>query len=475
LSAALTLSLASAWASPVLAEGEGDADGFPSWAERALLELTNRARVDPQLEMSLYGAACSETACHNPQPPLYYSNPHNRSARFHSANMARMSFFAHDSPCTLVSNIGTLYPNNCDGSAACSCVGGQSGCNPTCDRAWDRVAKFGGGFQYEIIASAGDPETAFYMWLYESGGGATDCQFTLQNGHRWAILEASGGMGYGVDGGAVGDFGGAGGSTKLASGSHWPEQAAAVEAWANWVDSQGPSSALVNVDGACTAMTLGRGPVTNGAYQANLTGVGSGCHHYFFLFHDSASQIVTYPTTGSLGIGCAAAWDSFRPTTGASCNCQPQCGGKQCGNDSCGGSCGNCPTNTSCQSDQCVHQGGTGGAGGSGAGGSGAGGSGTGGSGNSGATSAGGSGNSGGAGTGGSGNHPPLLGDDNIGQEGLIGTCACRVAGVRRPQQPWLSTLLGPLALVLRRRTRRRSAGNSEKSRAPSRSVAGSI
>jgi hypothetical protein len=140
------------------------------------------------------------------------------------------------------------------------------------------------------------------------------------------------------------------------SGSHYPAQADPVEVWANWADTAAPTGALVNVDGACTAMTLKRGSGTNGAWSASITGAGSGCHRYFFAFKDSAGTVVTFPTTGSLGMGPTAScpdWESTRPASGAGCNCVPACGGKGCGDDGCGGSCGTC-TSGSCQGGQCV-------------------------------------------------------------------------------------------------------------------------
>ena len=98
--------------------------------------------------------------------------------------------------------------------------------------------------------------------------------YVLSNGHRWNILMSGPAVGYGAGSGAsVGDFGGTGTATKIVSGSHYPRQAASVEAWANWYDTQGPHQALVNVDGTCTSMMLTRGAVTNGAYKATLANV----------------------------------------------------------------------------------------------------------------------------------------------------------------------------------------------------------
>lgn len=351
---AVLLTASSAWAT-------GEAiNGFPNWEERVMHEWTNRARCDPQVEMLKCGAACGEGACYTTaSAPVSWSEKLNHAARFHSDNMGAMGFFSHSSACTLVPNLDALYPGSCRGAAACACVGGVAACNPTCTGPFQRIPLFGASGSGEIIASGGDPDGAFYQWLFE-GYNKPTCGYDQgppTNGHRYNILMAGPSVGYGAGAGpSVGDFGGGGSPAKLVSGAHYPRQAASVEAWANWYDAAGPSSALVNVDGTCTPMTLGRGTVTNGAYAAALTGVGSGCHRYFFLFTDATKGIVTYPTTGSLGIGAGACadWDSTRPSTGAGCECTPQCAGKTCGDDACGGSCGNCAGATTCQAGQCV-------------------------------------------------------------------------------------------------------------------------
>jgi hypothetical protein len=337
------------------AYADGEAiNGFPNWQERVMHEWTNRARCDPQVEMTVCGASCGEGACYTPNPPLPWSEGLNHSARFHSDEMAAQSYFAHDSMCTLVSNLDTLYPGTCTGAASCACVGGTKACNTTCTT-WDqRIGLFGVGASGEIIASGTDPDGAFYQWLRESYSGTT-CgyhQGPPTNGHRWNILENGPAIGYGLGAGeSVGDFGGSGTLGKIASGSHYPRNAATVDAWANWYDTAGPMSALIAVDGTCSAMMLGRGSVTNGAYHAVVTGVGSGCHRYVFVFKDSTGTQVTYPTTGSLGIGPAgscADWDTSRPALGAGCDCTPDCTGRACGDDGCGGSCGTCPMNATC-------------------------------------------------------------------------------------------------------------------------------
>jgi hypothetical protein len=332
--------------------------GFPNYNERVQHELANRARVAPDIEMAKCGAAnCPDANCYMPKPPLYYKRELNHSARFHTSHMVKNNYFAHTSSCTLVPDINTLYPSQCDGSAACACVGGQNNCNPDCTSFSDRIGLFGSGAAGEIIASGGDAESAFYLWLYE---GTTDstCAFSQSNGHRWLILTADGAVGFGSDQLYCGDFADGGDMHPIASGAHWPRQADTVEAWANWYAPEGPGSALVNVDGTCVPMQVTRGTPENGAYKADISGVGTGCHRYFFLFKDKAGTIVTYPESGSLGIGADGTCADFsdeRPATGAGCDCKPQCDGKQCGDDACGGSCGNCADGSSCDTNaQCV-------------------------------------------------------------------------------------------------------------------------
>ncbi|MBL0121934.1 MAG: fibronectin type III domain-containing protein [Betaproteobacteria bacterium] len=185
---------------------------------------------------------------------------------------------------------------------------------------------FGTSGTGEIIASPTDPNQAFYLWLFEPSSSTT-CTFSQANGHRWLILKSTSAVGAGVSvpsGYSVGDFGPGVAPAKIPSGSHYPRQSASVDVWANWFDTAGPTTARVNVDGTCTPMTLGRGTMQNGAYKATLTNVATGCHRYYFEFKDSSNQAVTYPTTGSLGIGAAGTcpdWEVARPAT---CDAPPQ-------------------------------------------------------------------------------------------------------------------------------------------------------
>ncbi len=289
-------------------------NGFPGWAERVIHQWINRARVDPRAELARCGPECAEAACYKPAAPLAWSEALNRAARFHADEMRLQTYFGHDSLCAVVPEIDELYPAGCDGAAACACVGGEFGCRIGCTPWNARIGLFGAGASGEIIAGSPEPNEAFYMWLFESSP-TTQCAYTGLNGHRWLILQSNGAVGVGVSDTAVGDFG-AGTPSRIPSGSHYPRQAAAVEVWANWYDERAPRSASVVVDGKCMPMHLSRGTRENGAWTATVTGAGTGCHRYYFAFVDASGAEVTYPATGSLGIGgeSCADWDASRLT-----------------------------------------------------------------------------------------------------------------------------------------------------------------
>jgi hypothetical protein len=274
----------------------------------------NRARVDPAADLAACGANCPEADCHGPMPPFVWDLRLARAARFHSMELAQQGYFAHDSACTVLPGIDGLFPETSNGSAATSCVGGVKACRPVCTSWPDRIALFGGSPFAEVVASGMDPNDAFYQWLHERSTTPA-CEFTGANGHRWIILQHDGSVGVGIAGPSVGDFGWPTPKPRIPSGSHYPRQGASIAVWANWYDTSGPRLAQVNVDGVCRPMVLGRGTPTNGAWTATLDGLATGCHRYVFVFRDAVGVDVTYPTTGSLGIGDASCpdWSATRP------------------------------------------------------------------------------------------------------------------------------------------------------------------
>ena len=316
---ACLLLASSMFAQPAAIEANyGEPNGtFPSWQERAVAQLTNRARVEPAAELAACPAGqCLEAACYSPTTPLFWHYDLNQSARFHSQTMGMFPFFAHNTPCVLFADIDTRFPGSSNGSFASSC----SSSGTTTPGA--RVNLFGAAYGGENAAAGySTPHAAFYGWLYETATTAA-CGFTQQNGHRYNILKNGGpaaGVGHAVVGGSpygtywTQDFGGSGSIPKIPSGSHWtatnhlrdPSAGDSnVEFWANWYDAAGaPTTATVVLDNVPVTMTRTRGTASNGAFTATISGVSTSCHVYSFLFVDSALNTVRYPTTGVLGFG----------------------------------------------------------------------------------------------------------------------------------------------------------------------------
>jgi uncharacterized protein YkwD len=342
---ALMLFVLLAPARHVLAYGEA-VGGFPNWAEYVLLEWMNRARSDPQADLAgCTTATCAEKSCYaTASPPRYLNAVLEHSARFHAAHMLTNNYFSHPSQCTLFAAIAALYPASCTGSAVCSCTQGALVGNDTLwTDPFTRMDYFGANMgssgQSEIIAAGGvGPSATFYnAWMYEKTSDNTCGEHANgDNGHRYILLHDGfgelAGAGYLTNSGgfagiygsyATMDFSGDSPiAPKLPSGAHYPQQAASVDAWANWYDNAAPQVNKINVDGVCSDMALTRGTATNGAWHATLNGVGTGCHHYYFAFKDSAGKDVLFPGVGSLTIG-----DGGTQCPAYSAVTPPSCGG----------------------------------------------------------------------------------------------------------------------------------------------------
>jgi hypothetical protein len=215
-------------------------NGFPTWEERVLHQWHNRARSDPQFEMANCPAGnCPDAACYLPVAPLSWSLALNRAARFHSDELFHSGCFQHASVCTVVSNIDSLYPASCDGSASCACIGGTATCGscPSCTTTFDRLGLFGvgSGSRSENLAHGPGPDTVFYMWLFEAGTSST-CSWTIDHGHRWPILAASSGsFGAGVVNAKTVDFGPERGQTNPSGQRARRRYAKQVASSENWV------------------------------------------------------------------------------------------------------------------------------------------------------------------------------------------------------------------------------------------------
>lgn len=335
--------------------------GFPTWYERMIHVLVNRARADPPAALAPCapcGAAgcCADHVCFTtPRPPLWWRADLARSSRFHAQNLTATGCgMSHDSPCTLVSNIDALYPGSCDGAAACACADALS-CGAGDDFA-TRLSRFGvSNWVAENIAGYGDPVAIFDAWLLENASDAT-CQWSSANGHRWNILGDYTHLGVGGYGSfTVQDFHRTTAeSHRIPAGAHYPETGAVDIAFrANWYDTQGPRAARVNLGGTCYSMMRERGQPANSTWLRVLD-PGAGCQRYYFLFSDSLQQPVTYPDSGSFGLNCPDDWSIDRPAVGTNCDCLPACSGRDCGDDGCGGVCGECAATETCVNHLCT-------------------------------------------------------------------------------------------------------------------------
>jgi MYXO-CTERM domain-containing protein len=304
-------------------------NGFPSWQERVLLVYVNRARADPATDLA--GCTqCADKACYSAVVPLDWAFGLNRSSRFHSANLEYANAFQHDSPCALVANLSSVYvpTGTCLGEVSCACVGGVlSG-----STVWsDRINLFySTGTAGENIAYGyATPSQTFYQWLWEPDASST-CGFSSANGHRYNILDGV----YRVMGNGfytvsrdmwTQDF--SGGTTvtgTLIAGGHEPQYVSgSVDFRVNYYDTGAPSSALVNVDGTCTAMTLERGTSTNATYHVAMSLAGSTCHSYRFEFVRPGGATIYLPGAGSYGAGGSSSCPDYMTTAPTACGAPP--------------------------------------------------------------------------------------------------------------------------------------------------------
>jgi len=322
-------------------------NGFPSWNERTILVLTNRARADPVAALSsCAGSGCQDAICYTASQPLVWDYDLNRSARFHMTNLVDASApLQHPSPCVLATNIATVYPSSCDGSTSCACANRVSACGCggcSCDTSsascvtqpFQRIQMFNPlGCAENIAAGYADPEASLIGWLTEACSWNNSCGFQTctsgENGHRYNILDPNSQI---LGAGSVPssttacvtngewdsqDFGCGANPTipKLVAGTNNPQAGSATTFYANWYDTAPPATAVVNVDGTCNAMTVDRGSGGNATYSWHGS-IGSGCRSYVFVFTDSQGATVQLPEVGAYlaGDGCNGDYQATAPS-----------------------------------------------------------------------------------------------------------------------------------------------------------------
>ena len=157
---------------------------------------------------------------------------------------------------------------------------------------------------------------------------ATICQWLNSPGHRTNMCNSGhGSLGTGYASGPncyhsywTQDFAWGGTLPKIPSGAGFTESGK-VRFGVSWYDPKAsgpPKLAALVVDGTCHDLEIRYGDFNNGAWEIAYD-PGTGCHEYWFLFHDSQGQRVTYPDVGALvwGSGC----EEYRQTrVKASCD-----------------------------------------------------------------------------------------------------------------------------------------------------------
>ena len=305
--------------------------GFPNWQERMLLVYVNRSRADPAADLAGC-TVCAEKACYTAAlTPVAQSYQLNRASRFHGANLEFTNKFQHDSPCALVTDLASQYVpvGTCNGEVTCACVGGTMTGTTTAVTRTNRfltVSSWGENIAYGYAT----PRQTFYQWLWEPESTAT-CGFRATNGHRYNMLEPSrrllGNGYYRITRHMWSqDFnGGAAPTGTLLAGGHEPQfTGGTIEFRVNYFDTGAPTEAIVNVDGACSAMTRERGSTTNATYLASQALGGTTCRRYRFEFKTPAGATVYLPETGSYGAGgSSTVCDDWSASTPTACGAPP--------------------------------------------------------------------------------------------------------------------------------------------------------
>ncbi|MGM0555194.1 MAG: CAP domain-containing protein [Myxococcota bacterium] len=269
-------------------------DGYPSYAERVVLYLTNRARTEPD--------AFNPDEPYEPTPPLQYDRPLSQAARWQAQHIIEGSCWCadHSSCCELT--------ENADGEVVCA--GEPTGCGMTSST--DRVSLWSARYSGENAAlGQQSAQQAVDGWIHSSG--------------HWQNMNGSHSLlGVGRFQTAwVQDFGSGGTPPVAADGIHLRSgQQHTFGTTYYQPTTGGPQSALVIVDGTCHELDLAYGEPELGAFETTLS-LESGCHRYYFHITDGAGDYHTYPDEGSFAVDVGADSCPFFSTNRPADTCSP--------------------------------------------------------------------------------------------------------------------------------------------------------
>lgn len=263
----------------VMAVGEPKGD-YPSYEERVMLYLTNRARAEP--------TKYNEKEPYPPTPPVRWDLKLSEAARFHAEHIINASCWCddHSSCCQLESTSG-----------GAQCAGSSSSCGVT--DASTRVLMFSPNYSAENMARG-----------QRSGAEAVD-GWINSSGH-WKNINGNHSMlGVGrYEAAWVQDFGRGGNLPPVAEdGIHLSEGGAHRFGISYYQPSSGgPQSILAIIDGQCKELSLVAGKAEHGAFETS-TSLEPGCHRYYFYVRDGKGEDHVYPSTGSFGVAVGDSQD----------------------------------------------------------------------------------------------------------------------------------------------------------------------
>ncbi len=276
--ALLFVTSAQAQAQP-LGAPQGD---YPSYEERMVLYLTNRARTepskfndDPALPQYL------------PTPPLRYDLKLSEAARFHARAIDVDGCWCEDH--------SSCCPLESDGAGGARCAGATTTCGVT--DASTRVTLFSSAYSAENMAMGQrSGAEAVDGWIHSPGHWANI------NGDHTLLGVGRHGTGW------VQDFGRGGAIPVIGDGIHWSDGTQQRFGITYFQGGGGPQSILAIINGQCEDLTLVAGTPAHGAFETSAQ-LPPGCHRYYFYTRDGQGVDRAYPEVGSFGIALGGAAD----------------------------------------------------------------------------------------------------------------------------------------------------------------------
>ncbi len=334
--------------SRAFAYGEGWSDEIPIEGRQMHL-LINEARADVKEAISTCPESlCRERSCYTGSKPPYYWNDalfkasqlHSNMLKYRDEALGGYKGIGHDSPCKLVSNIGTLFPG-CDGRADCACQGGKystsggtgmgnrvryftsldtgnyySGWGETIAQAVGKNCVTAKSMTTGTIYMTASPAYYYYLQLMSEGDVASGTKNVCNtssngNGHRFAILSgASNTIGCGMKCVIIGgepvcaqtcDYGSVSNPIKntLTAGSHYKEYSTL---WfkTHYYSNVNVKKVTLSIGDQCVELKQTRGSAQNAVFGTSELSDINECTPYFFESMDANGGLSRFPSTGSL-------------------------------------------------------------------------------------------------------------------------------------------------------------------------------